>query len=162
MERKSELNEIEKMIFYSKEFKIIEHYAIFNHIRLIYLLKNSHHLNYFKFIPKQKQKLNKENKKSFLNFSIELKALEKMNNIKNYLFGITAFYLSIILDKGRKYFGIKALMKFFGISSIILYQNLINKHAYFNIMREIYFNDVEDLKDKIEKEKNGWTEEVLK
>jgi hypothetical protein len=160
MERKNELKDIETIISYSKEFKIIENEAIFNHIRLIYLLKKSQNLNYFRFIPKLSE--NEANKKSFLDFSIELKSLEKTNNFKNYLFGFSAFYLSIIIDKKRNYFGIKTLMKFLSISSIILYQNLMNKHAYFIIMSEIYYKDIKNLKDKIEKEKNGWNDEVIK
>ena len=122
------------------------------------MLKNSNDLSFFRYVPKT----NQSNKKDFIEFATELKGLERSYNLKNYIFGISAFYFSIVLDNKPKYFGVKTIMKFMFISSFILYQNLVNQLDYFKIMREVYSNDLEILKEKIEKEKNGWTNEVNK
>lgn len=158
MDRKNELKEIETIIENTKEFKKIEENTFFNYLKLIYVFQHSNNLSFFRFVPKT----NQTNKKDFIEFATELKGLERSLNIRNYIFGISAFYFSIVLDPKPRYFGVKTTMKFLSISSLILYYNLNNQLDYFKIMNEIYFNDLEILKEKIEKEKNGWTNEVNK
>lgn len=158
MDRKTELQEIESIIKNTEDFMKIDENYFFDYFRLTHIFKHWRNLDFFRFVPKT----NRTNKKDFLEFATELKCLERSYNFKNYIFGISAFYFSIIFDSKPKYFGYKTTLKFLGISSIILYWNLVNKLDYFVIMRNVYLNDLRVLKEKIEKERNGWSNEVRK
>ena len=156
MERKNEIKEIDSIIEHAKEFKNTQQTIYFKYQKIIYVYKKLRNLNFFRFVPKT----NQSNKKDFLEFSVELKGLERSYNLKNYLFGLSAFYFSVVLDNKPKYFGVKTIMKFLFISSYMLYKNLENQLDYFEIMREIYFDELIILKDKLEKDKNGGSEQV--
>ena len=113
-------------------------------------------VNYFKFIPKTKDKINVKIAEAKLKLAIDLNNMFKYYQIQSYLIGINCLYFSLLFIKSRKVFGFSSIFSILLSSGLAFYLFRYHYNKIFRVMDIMFNEDVRSLYNRIRREENGF------